>query len=75
MKCTASQLMDVCWNLRTRRNVSSIEYIGTSVLKRNDAAHELYRALGFIDGDKQDEQEYYLKLDWDPKAVTQPTRD
>lgn len=45
-----------------------IEMICTSVLKTNDVAHSLYRNLNFVDGLKLDEREYYLKLDWDPKA-------
>ena len=53
--------------IRRLKMMPEIEYIGTSVLKTNDEAHELYRNLGFVPGDKLDEREYYLKLNWDPK--------
>ena len=53
--------------LRRLQMTPEIEYIGTSVAKGNPAAEKLYRHLGFIDGDKLDEREIYLKLDWDPK--------
>ena len=53
--------------IRRFKMMPDIEFIGTSVLKTNDAAHALYRSLGFVDGPKEDEREFYLKLDWDPK--------
>lgn len=53
--------------IRRLKMMPEIEYIGTSVAKENQVAEKLYRDLGFIDGDKLDEREIYLKLDWDPK--------
>jgi diamine N-acetyltransferase len=53
--------------LRRLKMKPEIEYIGTSVLKGNHQAEKLYRDLGFVDGDKIDERELYLKLNWDPK--------
>lgn len=52
--------------IRRMKMEPEIEYIGTSVTKGNAAAEKLYRSLGFIDGDKLDEREIYLKLDWSP---------
>ena len=43
------------------------ECIGSSVAKGNQVAKKLYRNLDFIDGDKINEREFYLKLNWDPK--------
>jgi len=53
--------------IRRLKKMPEIEYIGTSVPKGNPVAEKLYRDLGFIDGDKLDQREIYLKLDWDPK--------
>jgi len=53
--------------LRRLKMMPEIEYIGTSVLKGNHKTEKLYRDLGFVDGDKIDDRELYLKLDWDPK--------
>lgn len=53
--------------IRQLKMMPEMEYIGTSVAKGNPIAEKLYRDLGFIDGDKLDEREIYLKLDWDPK--------
>ncbi len=53
--------------IRRLKMMPEIEYIGTSVAKENKVAEKLYRDLGFIDGDKLDEREFYLKLNWDPK--------
>jgi diamine N-acetyltransferase len=53
--------------LRRLKMMPEIEYIGVSVTKGNDIVEKFYRNLGFIDGDKIDEREIYLKLDWDPK--------
>jgi diamine N-acetyltransferase len=54
--------------IRRFKMMPEIEYIGTSVLKTNHVAHDMYRKLGFVDGTKLDEREYYLRLDWDPKS-------
>lgn len=55
--------------LRRLKMMPEIEYIGTSVAKGNDYVEKFYRDLGFIDGDKVDQREVYLKLDWQPGAV------
>ena len=54
--------------IRRLKMMPDVEYIATSVLKTNDTAHKMYRSLGFVDGDKLDDREYYLKLKWDPKV-------
>ena len=43
------------------------ECICTSVAKGNQVAKKLFGDMDFIDGDKIDEWEIYLKLNWDPK--------
>jgi diamine N-acetyltransferase len=49
--------------LRRLKMMPEIEYIGVSVTKGNDIVEKFYRNLGFIDGDKIDEREIYLKLE------------
>jgi hypothetical protein len=61
---TPLAMIEVIWRLKMMRE---IECIGTSVAKGNQVAEKLYRDLDFIDGDKIDEREIYLKLNWDPK--------
>ncbi len=39
----------------------------SSITKGNSIVEKYHRGLGFIDGDKLDEREIYLDLDWDPK--------
>lgn len=53
--------------IRRLKMMPEIEFIGTSVAKGNDKVESLYRNLGFVDAEKIDEKEIYLKLDWDPK--------
>ncbi len=45
-----------------------VEWISTSVHKKNPAALALYRGLGFAEFGKEDPVEIYLKLPWDPKG-------
>ena len=54
--------------IRRLRMIPNIEYIGTSVLKGNENTHTMYRNPGFVDGEKKDEREYYLKLNRDPRT-------
>ncbi len=55
--------------IRRLKMMPEIEFIGTSVAKGNDYVEKFYRDLGFIDADKVDEKEIYLKLDWAPGPV------
>ncbi len=55
--------------LRRLKMMPEIEFIGTSVTKENDYVEKFYRGLGFVDAEKVDEREVYLKLDWAPSAV------
>ena len=51
--------------IRRLKMMPDIEFIGTSVTKGNDYVNKFYRDLGFVDAEKLDEREFYLKLDWE----------
>jgi diamine N-acetyltransferase len=52
--------------LRRLKATPEVERIATSVAKDNAYVERFYRNLGFIDSEKLDERELYLKLDWTP---------
>lgn len=55
--------------IRRLKMMPEIEFIGTSVAKGNDYVESFYRELGFVDADKVDDREIYLKLDWAPSSA------
>lgn len=52
--------------LRRLKATPEVERIATSVAKGNAYVERFYRGLGFVDSEKLDERELYLKLDWTP---------
>lgn len=52
--------------VRRLKATPEVDFIGVSITKGNEHAERLYRELGFVDAEKQDERELYLRLDWSP---------
>ena len=58
--------------IRRLKMIPEVEFIGTSVTKGNDYVESFYRSLGFVNAEKIDEREIYLKLDWAPTPEVDP---